>query len=99
MVSFKNVVNSALSQVQKIKDQILYHSSNGQLYIDIESNGELARVPVKDSSAGKQLNFIENTKTLQLQNEAGDVIDSQVIPTTTPSDFHLNVQNGHLYIN
>ena len=99
MISFLNVVTSALSSIQKKKDQILYHASEEQFYADIKTGNTIDRVPVKDSSAGKSLTFVQNTKTLQLKNGAGTVIDSEVIPTTTPSDFSLNVQNGHLYIN
>ena len=99
MISFLNVVTSALSSVQKKKDQILYHASEEQFYADIKTGNQVDRVPIKDSSAGKSLNFVTSTKTLQLKNEAGNILDSEVIPTTTPSDFSLNVQDGHLYIN
>lgn len=96
MISFKNVVSAALSTITKVKDQVIYHQPTEQFYVDIKTGSTIDRVPIKDSAAGKGLSFNSSTHTLSLQNENGDVIDSENLPLTFSGDFV--VQNGHLYI-
>ena len=96
MLKLINVVNTALNSVSKVKGQLLYHDSVGQFYADIDKNGTVNRVAVRDSAAGKALAFDSSTKKLSLKNQNGGVISNVTIPYALSTDFH--VSNGHLYL-
>jgi hypothetical protein len=96
MLKLINVVNTALNTVSKVKGQLIYHDSVGQFYADIDKNGTVNRVAVRDSAAGKALEFNTSTKDLKLKNQNGSVISTVNIPYALPGDFH--VSNGHLYL-
>lgn len=87
---FRGVLEKILSK-PVTEGQVLLATDRSQLFFD--TNG--VRYPVKDPTAGKELDY--SNKVIYLKDQNGNTISSITIDPTLTVSFNVNMDDGHLY--